>query len=351
MKEIFKKDKKLSVDQFFERVLYDNKIGYYSKKKIFGKGGDYITSPMISVLFGEMITIWLITIWESIGKPKKFNFIELGPGNGELAKVIYETSRKFKDFNKAITFYLFERSYNLKVVQKKTLKSKNIKWISNFSDIKSGPVIFLGNEFFDSIPIKQFKRNNNQFFEKYYFLDKFNTIKHGYTKASFKDSQNLKKYQSLKKSNFIEFPKMGFRMLENIIQKIYVNSGGILLIDYGYTNSLNKNTIQSLIKHKKNEVFKNIGKADITYLVNFKLLKEFFENKKLKNTNIVSQGFFLKKLGIQERANQLSKKMTFKEKSSLFLRLNRLIDHKYMGELFKVNFSYNFKNNNFIGFK
>ena len=75
MKEIFKKDKKLSVDQFFERVLYDNKIGYYSKKKIFGKEGDYITSPMISVLFGEMITIWLLTIWESIGKPKKFNFI------------------------------------------------------------------------------------------------------------------------------------------------------------------------------------------------------------------------------------------------------------------------------------
>ena len=49
------------------------------------------------------------------------------------------------------------------------------------------------------IPIKQFKRNNNQFFEKYYFLDKFNTIKQGYTKASFKDSQNLKKYQNIKK--------------------------------------------------------------------------------------------------------------------------------------------------------
>ena len=41
--------------------------------------------------------------------------------------------------------------------------------------------------------------------------------------------------------------------------------------------------------------------------------------------------------------------MTFKEKSSLFLRLNRLIDQQ--GELFKVNFSYNFKNNNFIGIK
>ena len=99
--------------------------------------------------------------------------------------------------------------------------------------------------------------------------------------------------QSLKKSNFIEFPKMGFRMLESIIQKIYVNSGGILLIDYGYTNSLNKNTIQSLIKHKKNEVFKNIGKADITYLVNFKLLKEFFENKKLKNLIVCDFGIDL----------------------------------------------------------
>ena len=127
---------------------------------------------------------------------------------------------------------------------------------------------------------------------KILFLDKFDTIKHGYTKASFKDSQNLKKYQSLKKSNFIEFPKMGFRMLESIIQKIYVNSGGILLIDYGYTNSLNKNTIQSLIKHKKNEVFKNIGKADITYLVNFKLLKEFLKIKNLKTRILFLKDFF-----------------------------------------------------------
>ena len=81
-------------------------------------------------------------------------------------------------------------------------------------------------------------------------------------------------------------------MLESIIQKIYVNSGGILLIDYGYTNSINKNTIQSLIKHKKNEVFKNLGKADITYLVNFKLLKEFLKIKNLKTQILFLKDFF-----------------------------------------------------------
>tara|TARA_A100001015_G_scaffold286612_1_gene355506 strand:- start:3493 stop:4548 length:1056 start_codon:yes stop_codon:yes gene_type:complete len=350
MKQIFKKDKKLSVDKFFERVLYDNKAGYYSKKIIFGKEGDYITSPMISVLFGEMITIWLITIWESIGKPNKFNIVELGPGNGELAKVIYETSRGFKEFNDSISIFLFEKSPNLRTIQKKILKNKKVKWIKSFSNVKDGPIIFIGNEFFDSIPIKQFKKNKGKVFEKYYFLNEKNIIKYNYTAASYNDIQNIKKYKCLKKSNFIEYPKIGFELLERVTKKISVNTGGILLIDYGYIDPLNKSSIQSLLKHKKNKILKNLRKADITYLVNFKLLKEFFENKKLKNKNIVTQGFFLKRLGIQHRANELSKKMSFKDKASLFLRLKRLIHQQFMGELFKVNFCHNFKNDNIIGF-
>ncbi len=124
-----------------------------------------------------------------------------------------------------------------------------------------------------------------------------------------------------------------------------------MLIDYGYLEPKNKSTLQSLIKHKRNNLFNNLGEADITSLVNFKLLNEYFIKNNLKVKKIVSQKFFLEKMGIIDRANNLSKKMSFKEQSNLYLRLKRLLDLKLMGSLFKVIFTYKFKKDNFIGFE
>ena len=81
-----------------------------------------------------------------------------------------------------------------------------------------------------------------------------------------------------------------------IIKKISLLTGGILLIDYGYLQSQNLNTLQSIKKHKKNNIFKNIYKADITYLVNFNLLNEYFLKNHLKTKKIVTQKFFLEKI-------------------------------------------------------
>jgi len=125
----------------------------------------------------------------------------------------------------------------------------------------------------------------------------------------------------------------------------------ILFIDYGYLQSKGIDTLQSVMSHKKNKYFNNIGKADITYLVNFQLLKKFIESNSLFLNEIVEQNFFLKKMGISERAEILSRKMTFKEKSDLYYRLERLLSEKKMGSLFKVLFanSENLKFN--LGFK
>ena len=62
------------LDKFINTALYNKKFGYYMKKNPFGKKGDFITAPLISNLFGEMIAIWCVAFWEYIGKPKK-NFI------------------------------------------------------------------------------------------------------------------------------------------------------------------------------------------------------------------------------------------------------------------------------------
>ncbi|OUV60000.1 MAG: hypothetical protein CBC88_03430 [Candidatus Pelagibacter sp. TMED128] len=350
-KNFFKSSKILPVDKFIENVLYNKKFGYYSSKIPFGKTGDFLTAPGISNLFSEIIGIWLVSAWNTLGKPKKFNIVELGPGDGSLTKILLKTFQHFPEFDKATNIFLYEKSNLLKNLQKKNINNLKVKWIKNFTSIKKGPIIFFGNEFFDAIPIKQFSYKRNIMFEKYYLLNKKDEINEIYKKASRKDIAQIKKFKILKNLKFVEFPKLGLDELNKIIEKISILNGGLLLIDYGYLIPKNKNTLQSLINHKKNNLLNNLGEADITSLVNFKLLNEYFIRKRLKVKKIVTQKFFLEKMGIIERANNLSQKMSFKEQSNLYLRLKRLLDTKLMGNLFKVIFTYKSKKNNFLGFQ
>ena len=307
----FNKKRLLPVDKFIGNILFDKRNGYYSSKFPFGYKGDFITAPGMSNLFSEIIAVWLISTWNEMGKPKTFNIVELGPGDGSLTKVIISTLKKFPELNKAIKIYLYEKSVFLKKLQKQNIDNKRIKWIKNFSSIKKGPVIFFGNEFFDAIPIKQFSNINNELFEKYYSVKNKINIIEKFIKSDEKDMTQIKKFETLKKLKFIEFPKKGFLELNPIIKKINKLSGGILLIDYGYLNENNSNTIQAVMDNKKistETMLKNLGKADITSLVNFNLLKEYFLKNKLKVKKIVTQRFFLERMGIIERARILEKK-------------------------------------------
>jgi NADH dehydrogenase [ubiquinone] 1 alpha subcomplex assembly factor 7 len=348
--KFFKNKKSLPVDKFFQKILYDKKIGYYTNKQPFGIKGDFITAPKISNLFSEIIAIWIVSTWQIFGKPKYFNIIELGPGDGSLIKILLKVFEKFPDFNSVKKIYLYEKSELLIKLQKKKIKNNQVKWIKNFEDIKRGPVIFFGNEFFDAIPIKQFKNEKGIIFEKYYFLDKNNNIKEIFKKASKKDITSINSYTSLKNLKFIEFPKYGFKELKKVIKKIIKENGCLLIIDYGYLNPGNHNTLQSVKGHKKNNLLDNLGKADITSHVNFKLLNEFFLKNNLKIKKILPQAKFLKKMGILERAEILSKEMKFRDQSNMFLRLKRLLSPSLMGELFKVTLAYKSKTNKYYGF-
>ena len=164
--KFFKKSKVIPVDRFFKNVLYDNNYGYYSSKLPFGKNGDFVTSPKISFLFSEVIAIWIISTWEIFGKPKNFSIVELGPGDGTLTKVLLKSFERFPKFNSIKKIFLYEESNFLKKIQKKNINNKHVKWIDKFSEIKTGPVLFFGNEFFDAMPIKQFKKINNSFTKK-----------------------------------------------------------------------------------------------------------------------------------------------------------------------------------------
>ena len=350
LNKYFPKSKKIPIDKFISNALYDENYGYYFKKIPFGKDGDFVTSPEITSLFSEVIALWVVSLWEHMGKPKVFNIVELGPGNGQMCKTFIKVFEKFPHFFDSVSIFLYEKSKTLENLQKKKLDNKKINWIKNFNKIKKGPIIFLGNEFFDAIPIKQFKKINNILYERYVKLENNSKIKTFFKKTNSKTITELKKYNLLKNQSFIEYPKQGLIELNKIINKIRKQNGGLLLIDYGFLKQTSKNTLQSVKNHRPNILFENIGNADITSLVNFSLLKNYSEKKRLKVSNIVTQSYFLKKMGILTRAEIVSKKMNFREKTDLYFRIKRLLSPKQMGELFKFLFTFKLKKKFLLGF-
>ena len=107
------------LDKFLSHVLYNKKDGYYENKIPFGSKGDYITSSAISILFSEMISIFIIIFWKKIGCPKNLNIIEMGGGNGEMLFQIYNSLKSFPKILKKCKFYIYENSKLLKKIQKK----------------------------------------------------------------------------------------------------------------------------------------------------------------------------------------------------------------------------------------
>ena len=116
---IFKKNCVLSLDEFIDEALYNKTLGYYMKSNPFGEKGDFITAPNISILFSEMIAIWVISFWESLNCPKQFNLIELGAGNGAMMNIIVNTFARFPQFKNSCNIKILEKSSLLKKKQKK----------------------------------------------------------------------------------------------------------------------------------------------------------------------------------------------------------------------------------------
>jgi len=337
---ILKQKKSIPVDKFINIALYDKNFGYYTKNNPFGKEGDFITSPLVSNLFGEMIAIWCVSFWEHLGKPKKILLVELGPGDATLCNDLLNAFKNFKDFYECVDIKLLEKSDNLKKIQKSKIKNKRVSWLKKIDDLNYGPIIFLGNEFFDSLPIKQVCRKKNLFFERHvHFSNNNNKIKFLLKKAKKGLIKKIKQLGLVSSGNIIEYPIVAIKYLEIIAKKIKKYNGGVLVLDYGYTKTKNKDTLQSVKKHKYLNIFNKPGNSDITHHINYKLFLKIFKKNKVEIKKIVTQGEFLQKLGILERANILSKKMSFKLKANMFINLKKLLHRDEMGHLFKVFFA------------
>ena len=235
---------------------------------------------------------------------------------------------------------MLEISNTLKAIQKTKINNKKVRWIKKITEINYGPVIFLGNEFFDALPIKQIYKKKKLFFEKYVTLSSDNKkIKFLNRKANDNLIKCIQDLNLISTGNTIEYPIEALKFLKAIAKKINKFEGGLLTFDYGYTIKKNQNTLQAVKKHKYLNPFFKPNHSDITSHINFKLFQEILNKNNLDVKKITKQSEFLKKIGILERANILSKKMTFRAKANMFYRLKRLLDPQEMGDLFKVIFA------------
>ena len=347
---LIKKNNLLTLDRFIEDSLYNKKFGYYMKKNPFGEKGDFITAPNISILFSEMIAIWIISFWKHLKCPKRFNLIELGAGNGEMLRVLVDTFEKFPEFKKACHVNIFEKSELLKKLQKQNIKNKKIKWLDNLNELNNFPSIFIANEFFDALPIKQFIKKKKIWHERYVKLSILK--KYQYLDVPF-DMQKFEKNIKIKISKeqkFIEYSPLTMTYLTEITKKIKSNNGGILIIDYGYTSKRIKNTLQAVSNHKYSDVLEAPGDSDITYNLNFNLINQIFDKLGTFSALKTTQNEFLTKLGIIQRAEILTNNMPFSKKADIYFRIKRLIDKNQMGYLFKVMFITKYNNKFKLGF-
>ncbi len=337
LNNIFFNKKTISLDKFINNSLFKKNLGYYEKEEIFGKRGDFVTSPIISSIFSEIICIWIVSYWIFIKKPKIINILELGPGNGLLIKDIIITLQKIKTFNSKTNFYLFEKSKNLIKKQEKNLsKFKKIKWINKIDKLTNYPTIIISNEFFDTLPIKQYYKKKNLWFEKHIVFEKKNKkIKYFYKPIKSLNIKKYSKFYDLTKSTVFEYSTVIEKYINTISKIIKKNKNIFIMFDYGYVGNIGKETLRGFKNHRLVNFLKYYLNCDITADVNFDIIKKIFSNNNLNYSKMQSQNYFLQKLGILERAKQVLK-INEANSKKIIASLNRLLNPNEMGERFKV---------------
>ncbi len=319
---------------------------YYGNLKTFGKQNDFITAPEISSIFGMTIGKWLINSHFKLNSPQEFCIIELGSGSGKmLHDILTYLGDEFLSKHK-ITIHIIEQSLSLQNLQLKTLESfKNITitWHRDLKNLPNLPTIFLANEFFDALPIKQYIKQKDNWFE---VIIKLNTTSNKlyFTKTDIhSDINNLLKIKyPLAISNAIAEQSLEALKIFNILcNHLNLNNGAILAIDYGYEYNPKRrvffnSTLQTVKAHKFCNLFEDIGNADITAHVDFYELINIAKLAKCEVSTSVTQTKFLLNSGIANIVQQNLVNLSNEEQSKLNFALNRLLSPEEMGSVFRA---------------
>ena len=253
--KIIEKNSFISLEEFMQVSLHDKDFGYYKSSKPIGSQGDFITSPEISQLYGEMVGLWLsqIIVTNNI---VKFNLIELGPGNGTLMTDIMRVIKKVLKDQPSIKIHFLEN--NIHFIKKLKEQFVNATFHSDIETIPDEFSIYIANEFFDALPITQLKKIKDKLTKLVIKKDS-----NGKLQQEFMEYENAIKNQDLldidlKDGDIYEYSKQLNNIIQIIADKLKRFGGFIYFADYGYTKLNYKSTLSSMKNNKVTNFLDNI---------------------------------------------------------------------------------------------
>ncbi len=330
----------MPIDEYMGLCLGDPDHGYYTTREPIGAGGDFITAPEISQMFGELVGLWMTALWKQMGSPAKVRVIELGPGRGTLMKDAMRAAQVVPAFSEAAALHLVEISPVLEEQQERTLEplAMPMFWHPSLIDVPEGPSIIIANEFFDALPIKQAVKRETGWHERRVGID-------GDKKLAFVIAADpIPHFESLLPPAVRAAPPASIfewradTAAFDLGRRLTENGGGALVIDYGHTESAAGDTFQAIGGHSYADVLSAPGMIDLTAHVDFQALLRAAEAMGAKSHGPMIQARFLRRLGIETRASTLKAKATRAVANEIDAAVARLIGHTRagMGELFKV---------------
>ena len=318
----------MNVADYMTECLTHPKYGYYTTQNVFGAAGDFITAPEISQMFGEMIALSLGTSWQAQGSPKDAILVELGPGKGTLMKDLRRASSAIPGFDR-LPIHFVEISSKMRKLQNNAIKS--VTHHSDLLSLPNAPIYLIANEFFDTLPIRQFHRAATAWEERL-IGEGPDKLTFGRAAPQLFDFLN-QRLKDTKVDDIVEYCPALPSIIEQISIRTSTNGGAALIFDYGDWRS-SGDTFQAITNHKMVNPLTYPGTSDITAHVDFESI--FEAAKPASPSRLTPQGVFLERLGITQRAKSLAEKLTGGNLESHITAHRRLTHPDEMGNLFKV---------------
>ena len=325
----------ISVERYMALALAHPTHGYYMRGDPFGAGGDFITAPEISQMFGELIGIWAAETWNLCGSPQPGRLVELGPGRGTLMADALRATRVSPEFAQAIQVDLVETSPALQNMQAQMLGGSGapVAWHTHLQHVPHGPAIIIANELFDALPVRHYVMTERGWCERVVGLDNDGALMFG----AGEREPHLRVEAA--EGSIIEVGAQGHALMTQISERIIRDGGAALIIDYGHIETLLGETLQAVQRHEFVDPLADPGKTDLTAHVDFAALARTARAAGAFVHGPVPQGRFLRQLGIQRRAEALARRATPEQIGDIESACDRLTSEAYpsdMGALFKV---------------
>lgn len=329
----------ISVSDYMADAIGHPHEGYYMSQKAIGAEGDFTTAPEISQIFGELIGLWLVEAWRSMGSPESFNLIELGPGRGVLMTDILRAGRLRPDFIRGACLWLLETSGRLRHEQQKRLRATGVKplWADEFADIPPAPSLIIANEFFDCLPINQYQLTEQGWRERLVGLSpEGDRLAFTLSTTPPHAALELPATADAKTGDIFEISPSAREFAADIASTLSEHGGQALIIDYGHMTSGLGDTFQAVRSHQYWPPLAAPGRADVTAHVDFEALARGAIDHGAAPYGPVTQGQFLENLGLTIRVEMLCKDKTPEEAATIRAGAHRISAPNEMGEIFKV---------------